>query len=846
MENLFFLAILVVSIVCWNRLRDRLDALEWRIGLLERSSQDRPPAAPIAPVAPPPVGAPPVMTAPPPRPIVYTPIPLERLRAADPPPRPAPPAPAAPERPAVAARDWEAIVGGNWLNKLGVFTLVIGIALALGYSFANLGPAGRVAVSLCVSLSMLATGVLLEPRYRVFARGLIGGGWAALYFTVYAMHAVPAARVLENALIASLLLLVVAGGMIVHSLRYRSQTVTGLAYFIGFVTLAISQSNGFAIPALLPLAGSLLYIARRFEWRRFALLGVVGTYLTIALRGDTGAALWQAQALLAIFWLTFEAFDILSRDAALLPFNAAGFLGLSILAWQHHEPGHIWRFAAASSAAYLVSAILRARSAWWPVAATLSAGLAAAAIFMRCDEQWTAFALLVEAEAFYLAGLRLRAKYLRHLGSAIFVVQIVRLIAGDVPNLPPGAWVPVAAFGAAVFYANSFIDRFYSYAGAAMLALIAAFEAPRDDRGLAWTVLAAASFGAGWQWLRADLRLQGYALAVLGILGMAYGPFEPRLSLGLAAAIFYAGALCGRFSSRLDAAEAAPLRLAASAATAGTLASLVWQSCSSTWQGVGWMALGALLLELGVRNLPSDLRRVGMILAALGALVAAFQYSVLLPDHGDWAPRIMPLVASAIAWLIAIRAAEFAPVATAVGSAFLAAAAWSILPAPAVAPAWTLMAAALVWSPRRVRGFDFQRYALAAIAFLRACGPDEPVIGVVLVVVVLHAIRRTWAALAGSLLLAILLYHRVSGSLLTVAWGGEGIALLLAGFPLRDRVLRLSGLAMLLFCILKAFVYDLRYLETLPRIFSFIALGLILVAVSWLYARFRDRLQKLL
>src|SRR6185503_15950365 len=82
MENLFFLAILVVSIVCWNRLRDRLDALEWRIGLLERSSQDRPPAAPIGPVAPPPVSAPPVMTAPPapplPRPIVYTPIPLER------------------------------------------------------------------------------------------------------------------------------------------------------------------------------------------------------------------------------------------------------------------------------------------------------------------------------------------------------------------------------------------------------------------------------------------------------------------------------------------------------------------------------------------------------------------------------------------------------------------------------------------------------------------------------------------------------------------------------------------------------------------------------------------------
>ena len=30
--------------------------------------------------------------------------------------------------------------------------------------------------------------------------------------------------------------------MIVHSLRYRSQTVTGLAYFIAFVTLGITEA----------------------------------------------------------------------------------------------------------------------------------------------------------------------------------------------------------------------------------------------------------------------------------------------------------------------------------------------------------------------------------------------------------------------------------------------------------------------------------------------------------------------------------------------------------------------------------------------------------------------------
>jgi uncharacterized membrane protein len=69
---------------------------------------------------------------------------------------------------------------------------------------------------------------------------------------------------------------------------------------------------------------------------------------------------------------------------------------------------------------------------------------------------------------------------------------------------------------------------------------------------------------------------------------------------------------------------------------------------------------------------------------------------------------------------------------------------------------------------------------------------------------------------------------------------------LASGFPLRDRVLRLSGLALLLACILKLFVWDLRHLETLPRILSFLVLGLFLVAVSWIYTRFRERVQRYL
>jgi uncharacterized membrane protein len=103
---------------------------------------------------------------------------------------------------------------------------------------------------------------------------------------------------------------------------------------------------------------------------------------------------------------------------------------------------------------------------------------------------------------------------------------------------------------------------------------------------------------------------------------------------------------------------------------------------------------------------------------------------------------------------------------------------------------------------------------------------------------------RAFFSVLATLLVAGLLWCEVSGSMLTVAWGIQGLALLATGFPAHERPLRLAGLALLLFCISKLFLYDLRHLEMLYRILSFLALGLILVGVSWIYTRFRDAVRR--
>ena len=351
--------------------------------------------------------------------------------------------------------DWESLIGGNWLNKLGMFLLVIGIALALGLSFTHVGPAGRIATSLVVSFGMLLTGVFLErrERYSVFGRGLIGGGWAALYFTVYAMYALEAARILRDPFVAGVLLFAVAAGMIIHALRYRSQAVTGLAYFIAFATLDITEITTFSIVALIPLAASLLYIARRFAWPLFARLGLVATYATCALRGDSGSPLWATQGVFAIYWLLFEGFDLFSPDPWLVPLNGTAFLTLSGLKWESAAPGHMWQLSAVGAGGYLVDTILRARSGRWRSSITFVAGLAAGAILLRSETRWAPYWLLAEGELFYLAGLRFREPYLRYLGGIVLAIEALQ-IGWQVGPSHTELWIPAAVLSAACFYAN--------------------------------------------------------------------------------------------------------------------------------------------------------------------------------------------------------------------------------------------------------------------------------------------------------------------------------------------------------------------------------------------------------
>ena len=177
------------------------------------------------------------------------------------------------------------------------------------------------------------------------------------------------------------------------------------------------------------------------------------------------------------------------------------------------------------------------------------------------------------------------------------------------------------------------------------------------------------------------------------------------------------------------------------------------------------------------------------------------------------------------------------------------------VPQQEIAVSWMTAAAAafLLGYWRKMPDFYHQALALAGLAFVASW--VDPALEAGIVILGLYGVQllldrggrlRILFSLMATVRLAALLHQQVSGSLLTVAWAAEGLLLLAAGFPLRDRILRLSGMALFAGCVLKLFAYDLRNLDTLPRIISFIVLGMILVSVSWIYTRFREQLQRYL
>jgi len=88
------------------------------------------------------------------------------------------------------------------------------------------------------------------------------------------------------------------------------------------------------------------------------------------------------------------------------------------------------------------------------------------------------------------------------------------------------------------------------------------------------------------------------------------------------------------------------------------------------------------------------------------------------------------------------------------------------------------------------------------------------------------------------LLFTFLLGREAKSKWLSLAWGFQGIAILLSGIYLKNRIFRISALCILTLACLKLIFVDMAGINTIYKIAAFVVLGAVLVGTSLIYSKF--------
>ena len=363
----------------------------------------------------------------------------------------------APPRP--ASDDLEGKIGKLWLNRIGIFAILIGVSYFIKYAFDNgwIGPSGKITLGLLACIGL----VLWSERFRnkgygVFSYSLKAVGIGTLYLSLWGAfqiyHLVPSA-------VAFIAMIVVTASTIALALSQDAEILAAFAMVGGFSTpvlLSTGQNHEvvlFSYVGLLDIA--ILGMVARKPWRRLLVGSFIGT-ATLAVGWYSEYYTLQQRALTVFFTLMFGAifaaiplltpltksrwYSGFSVTLTLLPLVNAAALFFALFAMYDSERATLTWYSLGLAAAYLaLSSQFKRRAAGDEsivnVINLLHIAIAIAfitiAIPLKLNSHWITNGWLIESAVLLFVAVRTKADFLRYFAGTTLALGIARLLFFD-------------------------------------------------------------------------------------------------------------------------------------------------------------------------------------------------------------------------------------------------------------------------------------------------------------------------------------------------------------------------------------------------------------------------------
>lgn len=182
----------------------------------------------------------------------------------------------------------EFAIATNWLLRIGVLVILVGIGFFLKYSIERglIGPEGRIALTSISGLGLIVGGVFLlgGKKYHLFGQGLTGAGIAMLYFTVFAAmqlyHMIPQLPAFGLMFLVTCLACAIA-------VRFNTLLIAMIGVIGGYATPLLLSTGTVNLTGLFGyltiLTAGVLAISYAKQWHLVRAISLFGTWgLTVA------------------------------------------------------------------------------------------------------------------------------------------------------------------------------------------------------------------------------------------------------------------------------------------------------------------------------------------------------------------------------------------------------------------------------------------------------------------------------------------------------------------------------------------------------------------------------------